>query len=607
MKADFNVLWNIRFDFGCIIKRWVETQAATLKANHLRGIRLRKELVLLEMKIGLDSEGDAPGTPHPLLGDRLARRDRKRELDRLESVEHFTIGDYKVLYIPKKGFRLTRQHKKRGRNSVTFFDAMGWYATGIGEAAPLEQTSAKHLGDHKTAAQEGIDVHALGSTPGYYAAHRHAILRYCIQDCNLTARLFAKTIQSFANIGIDFPDEPWSRASVGRHYLKQTGVLEATREQYAHLKKTGHARLWEAAYAGACILTRGVGTWTGIAKFDLNSAYPAPMPDFPSLEGAYLVGPEDPEFSSCVFRFYEVEMEPSPRRALKAKGGTESHLLYHQGGEPRRVCVTHLDLEAFDAWGDRYTIVAAVGVVTPSRDVHPLDYMAHLFQRKAEIKEEFGEDSVEYQNIKIMLNGTYGILTQSRPRPGRFTNYIYGAYITAWTRRALWLKAKELEAQGGTVLAFQTDGLLVADLAETPPSSKNLGAWEVKDVGMVTLFANGIYVLGGKLKKRGAPDLNVDALLNCGRPWVHTTRSGPLGLKPAIIQGRPEAIGVWEVEERDLVPWRMLEDSGLRMAPELRSAPLRDFFTRRWFLDYRTATEARSPRSVLAIVEGQGA
>ncbi len=603
MRADYNVFWNVRFDFAAIFKPWVVAQGARLKENHRRRLRLSKELALLEAsRLAFGAPMDARA-----VAERIRRRAIVEELDALESVEHFDLGRYRVKYIPKKGFQITRARRQRGKNSVTFFDAMVFYATGLEDSARLDTMARRYLGSHKTAAEEGIDVALLGSVEGYYEAHREAIVRYCRQDASLTARLFSLTVDGFERIGFPFPDRPWSRASVGREMLRSgveglvpEGVLEPTRETYEKLRHSGHARLWVNAYAGACILTRGVGSWDDVSKWDVNSAYPWAMALFPSLDGAYLVGPDDPRFAGCFFRFYEIELTPTPRRALRDRDGSGDHLLYHHGGERRRVCVTGADLETFDLWGDPYRIVEAVGVVTPSKE-RPLAFLRDLYRRKSEIKAQYGEDSVEYLNAKIPLNGVYGILTQSRPREGRYTNYIYGAYITALCRRELWRKARELEALGGTVLAYLTDGLFVSGLPSLPAPSKDLGGWDVEDVGLVTLFANGIYVAKGKLRKRGAPHLTVEALMRSDRPYVTTRKTNPLGLKAGILQACPERIGVFEEEAKTLCPARMLEESGLRMRPDLRAAPLSAFFTERWFLDHRTPTEAHLPPNLLPV------
>ena len=595
----------MRFDFGAIVKRWVVANADRLRENHRRMIRLNRTVTLLDAKAEVDGGVRS-------VDDRLARRAAIAELKELESVEHFDLGKYRVLYIPKKGFRITRAKRQRGRNSVEFFDAMPFYATGLEEAAGLDRMAKKYLGPdaHKTAEAEGLDVAALGSEDGYYEAHRDAIVRYCRRDCELTAALFSLTLASFERIGYPFPKQPWSRASVGRELLKRSGVLEPTRKAYARLSERGDSRLWENAYAGACILMRGVGAWPDVSKWDINSAYPAAMVAFPSLEGAYLVKPDDPRFDRCFFRFYEVDLIPTPRRALPERGGDRGHLVYVDGGtKARRACVTHLDLEAFDEAGDRYTIVDAVGVFTPSAE-RPLSFMAELYNRKTAVGKQYGKESAEYLNAKIPLNGVYGILAQSRPREGRYTNFIYAAYITAFCRRELWHKAKELEAQGGTVIAYMTDGLFVSGLPSLPEPSKALGAWDVEFEGLAVLFANGIYYVPKTatptwdgLKKRGAPDLDVKALMNAAHPWVTTHRSRPLGLKAGIIRGKPEAIGCFLDERKDLCPARMLEDAGLRMVPDLRSAPLSDFFSRSWLLDYRAPTEAHLParRLVLSV------
>lgn len=608
-EADYNVFWNISFDFGAIVKRWVVSRAPELKKNHLRAIKLKKTVELLLMKRFTDGKLSAE--------DSRTKTAALAELKALESVEHFDLGKYRILYIPKKGFKITRTQRQRGKNSVGFFDAMTFYATGIGTGTRLDAVAKKRLGRGKSDEDRGVDVAVLGSEPGYYEAHRDTIRGYCIDDCRLTAELFALTIRGFEAIGFTFPKEPWSRASVGREILKRgsalngiaPGILEPTREGYQALLASAAKRFWEKAFAGACILDRAAGSWPDVSKWDLNSAYPWPMDRFPSLEGAYVVDRDSPEFDKCFFKFYEIDLVPTPRHALRPPDAP--NLVYHSGGPPRRCFVTQLDLDAFDEWGDPYTIVDAVGIATPSTE-RPLAFMPRLYDKKNRVKKEYGEDSVEYLNAKIPLNGIYGILTQSKPREGRYTNYIYGAYITAWTRREVWRKWQELEGRGATVLAAMTDGLLVTDLPSIPPRSDVLGEWDVEDVGVATLFANGLYIVKGKLKKRGAPDLHVEDLMAADQAYVTTSHNRPLGLKQGIIRGVPEAIGCFSYmvegkdicrDEKELCPARMLEEAGLRMTPSLRSAPLKSYFTDRWLLDHRSSEEVKLPPRLLLVSE----
>jgi len=166
--ADYNVFWNIRFDFGAIIKSWVVANGGRLKENHRRAIKARQEIALLSAKVTV--EGGTASAEDAARGLALVE-----ELEGLESVEHFDLGDYRLMYIPKKGFRLTKAGPAHRKKAVHFFDAMGWYSTGISEAAQLERAAAEHLNAHKSAEDEGIDVGKINSDPTYYDERRDAI------------------------------------------------------------------------------------------------------------------------------------------------------------------------------------------------------------------------------------------------------------------------------------------------------------------------------------------------------------------------------------------------------------------------------------------------
>ena len=589
-RADYNVWWNVRFDAGCIFKPWAVERVDAWRENRRKLLRIGKEVALLSAAAATEGGWTKEGR------GRLA--DLRREVATLETVEKFDTENYRVLWLGKKGFRITRKARvRRETNSVYFFDAMGFYSSAVSETAPLDGMARKYLGESKTAKDEGIDVVALGADVGYYEAHRAAIRRYCVHDANLTADLFRLTIRAFVNIGVAFPPHPWSKASVGKYHMERLGTLESTLETYAALRWSGHARFWENAYVGACIHDRALGSWTNVLRLDINSAYPHAMRTFPSLDGAVLVGSSDPRYRAAFFKFYEIDLIPTPRRALPSERG---NMLYAHGGEAQRCVVAEPDLAALLAWGDPFRVRSSVGVHCPSKE-RPFEYMEGLFKSKTSIKEKFGDGSVEYENVKRMLVASYGVVVQRRPRESRFTNLIYGAYITAICRRDLWLMAQACERAGGTVLALMTDGLFVADLSpgQAPPSSKRLGEWGVDPVSILTLLGNGLYITDGKLKRRGAPHLTIDDLMAAEEPTVTTSREGPLGLKQAIVEARPAEAGIWTRREHTLAPARSAALAGLALPPGLLGVPIRDYFSRRWLLDYQTREAAE--RMALAI------
>ena len=164
--ADYNVFWNVRFDFGAIVKTWVMAEAPRLKENHRHAVRLRKQMALVGAGAFVGDGKLSQEERHTLL-------DLEEELEGLESVERFDVGRYRIMYIPKKGFKITRVGDSgQAEGSVAFFDAMPFYATGIEEAAALGKMGLRYLGRGKSDEERGIDKGALGAEVGWYEAHR---------------------------------------------------------------------------------------------------------------------------------------------------------------------------------------------------------------------------------------------------------------------------------------------------------------------------------------------------------------------------------------------------------------------------------------------------
>lgn len=583
-EARWVVFWNLGFDFAAIFKPWIVLHADEYRATHYKNIQRRRRLAELHQK----EEADTTLTPEEL----REVQELSTALDGEDNVERFDTGRYHVALIGSKGFSLSpktaagkRDHHK-GRE--WFFDTSPWFSTSYGGVA-LDVASRKYLGEGKNAEELSIDRARIGSEPGYYEAHRAAITTYCLKDTDLTARLMERTVLGFERLGYPFPERPFSRASVSREYLTQTHALDATAARYERLKLSSYSDLWVKGFRGGVFLLMGAGVWRQPFAIDLNSAYPAAMVEFVSLEGAFDVPMSDPRFAACRFKFYRIRLCPTPRTPTRDRG--ETRKIYGWSDEETSLCVTGLDLEVLQEMGESFVIEEGVGIVTPSTS-RPLAYLAEVFGRKSAVKKEYGEDSVEYANLKILLNGTYGILAQRRPRESRWTNLIYASYVTAWCRRALWRAVRETEERGGYVVSLATDGLLVA--GEGPRSfwreqdSADLGAWSYSAHQEAVCFESGVGFLDErKVKKRGLPNLTREAMLACdGISWTETT-SRPLKLRSALIQKRTEALGVFEEHERTLCPMDSYAAAGYSVPRDLVKAPLKSYFVRSWHLRLR--------------------
>ena len=515
--------------------------------------------------------------------------DLRKDIDSAERIEQMKVGPWKVRYIVGKGFSLAPVKRRRGENAVYFFDAAQFFASSFGGAA-LDACAQKYLGDRKSAEELGIDRVRIGEEDGYYEARRDLVIRYCIKDAELTARLFRFAMRGFERLGVPLPEHPWSKASVSKAMLKDRETMESTQARYSDLELTSAHTYWRTAYRGGVFLSPGLGRWRHVVKHDLVSAYPAAMVTFPSLEGSRLVRYNERGFDEAYFRFYRITAPATPRLALRDRA--VSRLQYTRGERVRSWVVTEPDLLAMEEFGDPYEIADGVGILCRQEADRPLKFLEDIFAEKAHIKETAGADSPEYLSVKILLNGVYGLLAQKRPVEGEFTNYIYASYVTAMCRYWLWSRARAIEERGGKVLFVATDGLIShgGDLSDLPHGSE-LGQWEVEPLKEVVIFGNGIYAENAdgnawSLKRRGMPTLSVDALEAAGENELLLTRKAPVKLRSALIQQKTERIGEFLPRTVTFRPAESAARSGFIVPADLARAPLRDYFTHNWLMDY---------------------
>ena len=579
--ATYNVFWNIDFDFSAIIKPFVVINHARLRAEHYKMVARHKRLTELSREQELT----------PLTG--AVAQEYTELLDEEEEAkpDRYVTERFTVTYLQRKGFSVKpRKGRKKAR---WFFDAAQFYSTGFG-GCRLEDAAQQYLGEGKSDGAEGVSREKMGTDPAYYTAHRDAIIRYSIRDCALTARLFEITIQSFADLGAPLPEHPFSKASISKALLESKGVMEGTCARYDKLAMSGDLPFFKRAYRGGMFLQKALGHFEGVVDWDINSAYPAAMVTFPSLEGAVPVPQSDPRFKDSFFKFYLISSTHGPLLPARKKDKEGSGLLYAPNPTPVLEYVTGPDLVVLDAYGHPYEVVDAVGVWCPS-DERPLAFLNEIYERKASIKADpkLGPDHPNYNNIKVLLNGCYGLLAQRRPREGKYTNYVYASYVTALCRRQLLLKAHELECRGDTVLSYATDGLMVlpARAGASAPSSTELGAWSVEKLDGATLFASGVYVKtkGSKevLKKRGMPSLTVQALRECPSYEMLLKRTTPFKLRQALIQDKTEDIAAFLERTVTLSPADALYRCGFSVGPEIGTLPLRQYFRRSYVLNWR--------------------
>jgi hypothetical protein len=606
-EGTLNVFWNLGFDIGAILKPFVAAHIDKLHSAHYKLIRLRKQMALLAAAHEADPTPfiDGVRVAGPEL---LAWRQLREEIDGVDNIDRFATPRFKIQRVGDKGFGLRPTRAKRKDKTRWFFDAEPFYSPGGFQHVPLGLMAQKYLGETKSDAELGIDRALIGTERGYYARWREKIIPYCVQDALLTARLMERTIAAYEKLGFPFPERPFSKGSISKEYLRQGGSMDATQAHYRELREGPDKGAWNRSFRGGVFLLMGVGTPpSSLEVHDINSAYPWALLQLPSLEGAVLIEPSDPRWSDprTYFKFHKVRLERGvPYVPERDETGQYSRLLYRWTATPRTVHLAEPDLSVLRERGCPFEVLESVGVFCPSTE-HPFAFLTEMFDKKSEAKRLYGEESVEYLAVKIPINGMYGILAQRKPRESRWTNLIYASYVTALCREQLWRRAAQLEADGSRIVQYATDGLVVLPNGHLPrPSSDRLGEWEVSTYARATFFETGVYVAQKpakpeKLKRRGFPDLTPEELRACEHPYWESHRSAPMKLKTAIIRSQPASLNVWQPVERTFHPYESAVGTGAMVPPELATVPLRDYFSKWWWLELGGSGTDRASRADL--------
>jgi hypothetical protein len=580
--ADLLVTWNLGFDVAAVLKSYVESHVEALRESHYRRIRL------LVRYGGIREYARAEGR-------RLTAAETKElraimdELGSLSTVDSFSTPLHDVRLVGSKGFGVRPRYGPRAnRRYIWTYDAGAAYQTGRGHHMKLDTAAKKYLGMHKSNEELGIDREAVGTVPGYYESHREAIIKYCINDAFLTARLMEHTILGFERLGIPFPERPFSSGSIAKCFLANRPDHETITKEAQRLETIIPEA--QEAYSGGVFLLFKAGRQERPYMLDINSAYPAALSILPSLVGAKVIEYGDPAFEACFYRFYRIRTTPCLQLPLREKASQRK--IYRVSGEERVYTVTGPDLDLLRELGHPFVVQGGVAIQVADKTKMAYPWVHDLYKEKARLKRELGEDSPEYMAIKTVLNSAYGVLAQTRPRRSPITCLIQAGYVTALCRQQLWREAKRIEDAGDEVIMLATDGIAaVGDKFRETARAENsmaLGEWGFEEADEGVYFESGVYALryGEEwvMKVRGLPGVTAEDLMECPEPAFAVTFKSPLHLKSAIIQRRPEDLGIFEVQKRELDPARAAYDAGWGVPVGMVKAPLSDYFHQAWKL-----------------------
>jgi len=398
-----------------------------------------------------------------------------------------------IKFVPAKRFELTNSNGSRSGNTYrhnVFYDLQQFYEMSLKEAGKRYSTLDK-TGDN-------FDMDKLGSDLTYWQAHYPDIVKYCINDCMVTADL-GERVQKDCKSRLGFyPKSYISKAGVAVEYL-----LRETYNPNVKLVQRQALDLAAFGYSGGWFECMAKGHFDQLYVYDINSAYPkqirelidvttSPWKRVKSLSdeayyGVYKVVvhiPEDPHL-----------IPPIPYRS---KQGTMLH--------PTGTFITSLNKQEVEAYRDRVDIEITTGYeYYPDEIIYPY---REVIDKLYAWKQSLDKNSYEYALVKKVANSMYGKMVEriiklidgrSSVKAGKLFNPIYADIITSGCQIQLW---DAMMIKPDDVVGCATDSVMVQSKLNLP-LSKKLGDWSLDAEGSGELLESGIYRVNDGYKNRG--------------------------------------------------------------------------------------------------------
>lgn len=407
-----------------------------------------------------------------------------------------------IRYLPGKVFTV-----KRKRLNYSYYDIQQFYG------GSLQHNATKYL----HAGKDNYQVTNL--TEKDFLPANTDLVKYCIQDCKLTAELTRLQQKKFADIGISFY-KPISKANLAEKYVIKRMKLPVPRknrfQQLAYYSyKGGRFELLQRGYFDRCYC------------YDLNSAYPNIIKDLPNPFDTTYYKVEDYE-KDAEIAYYDLTLHDLHEPFASPITVTQRGINIFPNTVNHRIILSQPELKYIRKYLKvDYTINEAYALYSYTND-KPFMFMEDLYKLRKEAEKE---DPVLAQSIKIIINSVYGKFWQvtktlkdvttdlkdydlmfstadifrlykKQYKAGAFFNPAYAAHITATVRTQLLETCyKYLD----TVIGFHTDSIIT-----TKPFIKckdGLGNWRLDHHGRGIFLGTGLYTIDDgehvKHKRRG--------------------------------------------------------------------------------------------------------
>jgi len=380
---------------------------------------------------------------------------------------------YKFQYVPHKLLRISCR-----KRIVNFWEISQFYRSSLDNAAEI------YLNENK------LGMTTKNFSLRYVEIHWKLLLRYCIRDADLTARLGIYLVDKLEEFGIT-ASSLYSSASISfKYFCSRTSVVTAWRFWEDDRKALALA---SDAYEGGKFEVTTRGKFTGI-EYDISSAYPYEIANLVDISSATTVHTTEYQ-PKAVYGFLDCTITHNTPAHIPCGPMVEGVRIYPNG--TFRQTITAPEYLYLRSIGINPIVHDAVWFFV-KRKRHPYrKIVMDLFKIKSSMK---SKDRMLYNIVKVVLNGFYGKMAQSIEQPdgsvlvGSGWNPVYASYITALTR----IKVTKIQnLMKSDCLAVHTDSVIVKrPLPPEIPTDNALGNFGFVTEGPGILVACGMYQIG---------------------------------------------------------------------------------------------------------------
>jgi len=423
----------------------------------------------------------------------------------LYELKSIVFDDYFIRWLPRKGFEI-----RKDKRIYRFFDLYQFYHMSLNNA------SQRYLNDQK----EEI---VIKNIEDYFSdpKKKPILLKYCMKDAVLTARLGSLLQSKLNQLEIDF-SKPYSCGYIAMHYFYRNRPLHRFLKQEWEL----YAFL---SYFGGRFEVIKRGYFDKVYQYDINSAYPYALTKLIDVRNGFWIKSKDiPDFFYYGFLKVQVNsyehdtISPFPYRR---KDGlvyfpniNNSDIWYLTYPEYQLANKMGAEMDIIDGW-----------FFLPKKFDYLFADIKKLYEARKEAKKN---DKAMDLTLKLIMNSLYGkfaerefkikaklipfdgaqtikignqtIYFKEMETAGTLFNPVYASYITSLTRKIL---LESCINNIDHVLMFATDSILT----DKPilQESDELGDWKLEMQGEAVLIMSGVYSIRNdneiKTRFRGFP------------------------------------------------------------------------------------------------------